>query len=134
MSTAIRVSTQSIVTGHLHKTLVRADNAVLKTLSLSSDLSLIPLSAGEIRAMGRSFQSIRQGVKSIAERWARSSRAPRERERKCGERLVECAKQHSSEGFVGCDDPLEAVIFSVLVEMLKDLEKVEMEEENHVDL
>jgi len=83
--------------------------------------------------MGRSFQSIRQGVKSIAERWARSSRAPRERERRCGERLIEFAKQHSSEGFVGCNDPLEAVIFSVLIEMQTNLEKIETEEKNHVD-
>lgn len=26
---------------------------------------------------------------------------------------------HSSEAFIACDDPLEAVIFSVLVEMIK---------------
>jgi hypothetical protein len=29
------------------------------------------------------------------------------------------AKKHSSEAFYGCDDPLEAVVFPVLVEILK---------------
>ena len=33
------------------------------------------------------------------------------------------AKKHSSEAFYGCDDPLEAVVFSVLVEMLKQQEE-----------
>ena len=40
-----------------------------------------------------------------------------------GERLVALAKKHSSEAFYGCDDPLEAVVFSVLVEMFKQQEE-----------
>jgi hypothetical protein len=34
--------------------------------------------------------------------------------------LAEMVKKHSSEAFYAFDDPLEAAIFSVLVEMMKD--------------
>lgn len=69
--------------------------------------------------MGRSFESVRRGVKSIADRWARSSRALKKEDQQYGEKLVQLAKKHSSEAFIGCDDPLEAAVFSALVEMLK---------------
>jgi hypothetical protein len=36
-----------------------------------------------------------------------------------GQRLAEMAKKHSSESFYALDDPLDAAVFSVLVEMLK---------------
>ena len=73
--------------------------------------------------MGRSFESVRQGVKSVADRWARSSRALRKEDQKYGEELVKLAKMHSSEAFVACDDPLEAAVFSVLGETIKRQEK-----------
>ena len=69
--------------------------------------------------MGRSFESVRQGIKGPIDRWARVARALRKEDQQYGERLVTLAKKHSSEAFYGCDDPLEAVVFSVLVEMLK---------------
>ena len=69
--------------------------------------------------MGRTFPSVRQGVNSTADRWHCSARALKREDQKYGERLAELAKQHSSEAFVACDDPLEAVVFSVLVEILK---------------
>jgi len=69
--------------------------------------------------MGRSFVSVRQGVNQIAERWARSSRSLREVDQKYGEKLAKLAKMHSSEAFIACDDPLEAAVFSVLIEMIK---------------
>jgi len=77
--------------------------------------------------MGRSFASIRQGVKSTADRWARSARALRRDDQPYGERLVALATMHASEAFYGCDDPLEAAVFSVLVEMLKKQEQQEEE-------
>jgi hypothetical protein len=82
--------------------------------------------------MGRSFTSIRQGVKSTADHWARSSRALKKEDQPYGERLVELAKKHSSEAFYGCDDPLEAAVFSVLIEMIKKQEQPE-QEKNDVD-
>jgi hypothetical protein len=33
------------------------------------------------------------------------------------------AKKHSSEAFYALDDPLEAAVFSVLVELLRELER-----------
>ena len=82
--------------------------------------------------MGRSFTSIRQGVKSTADHWARSSRALKKEDQPYGEKLVELAKKHSSEAFYGCDDPLEAAVFSVLIEMIKKQEHPE-QEKNDVD-
>jgi hypothetical protein len=75
--------------------------------------------------MGRSFESVRQGVKSIADRWARSSRALKKGDQPYGEKLVVLAKMHSSEAFIACDDPLEAAVFSVLVEMIKHQDMIE---------
>jgi len=72
--------------------------------------------------MGRSFESVRQGVKSIADRWAGSSRALKKEDQQYGEELVKLAKMHSSEAFIACDDPLEAAVFSVLIEMIKHQE------------
>jgi hypothetical protein len=83
--------------------------------------------------MGRSFESVRQGVKSIADRWARSSRALKKCDQQYGEKLVEMAKKHSSEAFIGCDDPLEAAVFSALVEMLKHQDQIESRSRGDVD-
>ena len=83
--------------------------------------------------MGRTFESIRQGVKSIADRWARSARALKKEDRQYGEELVELAKKHSSEAFIACDDPLEAATFSVHVEILKRLDKLESDKRDDVD-
>jgi hypothetical protein len=67
--------------------------------------------------VGRSFLSIRQGGNRIADRWERASK-----KYKCGKRVVQVAKRYSSEGFVGCNDPMESVLFSVGVEMQKERE------------
>jgi hypothetical protein len=40
--------------------------------------------------------------------------------RQSGLRLADMAKNHSSEAFFGCDDPLESVIFSALLEIQKN--------------
>jgi hypothetical protein len=76
--------------------------------------------------MGRSFESGRQGVKRIADRWARSSRALKKEDQQYGERLVEMAKKHSSEAFIACDDPLDAAVFSVLVATIKRQDLIEL--------
>jgi hypothetical protein len=67
-------------------------------------------------------------VKSTADRWTRSSRALKKADRPYGERLVELAKRHSSEAFYGCDDPLEAAVFSVLVELIWAQEQAKQEQ------
>lgn len=66
--------------------------------------------------MGRTFLSVRQGANEIASRWERAAK-----KYKCDKRMAEIAKKYSSEGFMGCDDPLESVLFSVMVEMHKEV-------------
>ena len=83
--------------------------------------------------MERSFESVRQGMKRIADRWARSSRALTKEDQQYGERLVELAKEHSSEAFIACNDPLEAAVFSVLVETLKRQDQIESRLRNDTD-
>lgn len=74
--------------------------------------------------MGRTFPSVRQEAKGTAERWARCARALKTEDQKYGEELVRIAKRHSSEAFVACDDALEAVVFSALVEVLKKQDRM----------
>jgi len=69
--------------------------------------------------MGRSFISVRQGVNAVADRWTRSSKSLRKEDQKYGEKLARLAKMHSSEAFIACADPLEAAVFSVLIEIIK---------------
>jgi hypothetical protein len=73
--------------------------------------------------MGRSFESVRMGVREVTERWARVRRALKKEDQVYADRLIEMAKRHSSEGFYAFDDPLEAAMFSALVEMLKEMDR-----------
>ena len=70
--------------------------------------------------MGRSFESVRIGAKEVSARWLKASRALKKEDQIYGQKLAEMVKKHSSEAFYAFDDPLEAAIFSVLVEMMKD--------------
>jgi len=53
-------------------------------------------------------------------RWLEASTALKKEDQVCGQRLAEMAKKHSSEALYALDDPLEAAVFSVLVEMMKE--------------
>jgi len=81
------------------------------------------VSVQERKIMGRSFLSVRQGVNSIADRWERASRGKR-----YSRRMVELAKSYSSEGFMGCNDPLESVLFSAVAVMQKERENLLQEQ------
>ena len=70
--------------------------------------------------MGRSFESVRIGAKEVSARWLKASRALKKEDQIYGQKLAEMAKKHSSEAFYAFDDPLEAAVFSVLVEMMKE--------------
>ena len=74
-------------------------------------------------AMGRSFESVRMGAKEVSARWLKASRAMKKEDQVYGQNVAEMAKKHSSEAFYALDDPLEAAVFSVLVELLRVLEK-----------
>jgi hypothetical protein len=71
--------------------------------------------------MGRSFESVRMGVKDVSARWLKASKALKKEDQVYGQRLAEMARKHSSEAFYALDDPLEAAVFSVLVEIMKEL-------------
>ena len=71
--------------------------------------------------MGRSFESVRIGVKDVSVRWLKASKALKKEDQVYGQRLAEMARKHSSEAFYALDDPLEAAVFSVLIEIMKDL-------------
>ena len=43
-----------------------------------------------------------------------------------GQKLAEIAKKHSREAFYALDDPLELAIFSVLVELMRELAEAKM--------
>lgn len=70
--------------------------------------------------MGRSFESVRLGVQEVSARWARAGRAMKKEEQAHALELAQMAKKHSSEAFYALDDPLEAAVFSVLIELLKE--------------
>jgi hypothetical protein len=72
--------------------------------------------------MGRSFESVRMGVKELSGRWLQARRALPKEDQVYAENLAEMAKRHASEGFYAFDDPLEAAVFSVLIEILKEMD------------
>ena len=76
--------------------------------------------------MGRSFESVRMGAKEVSARWLKASRALKKEDQIYEQRLAEMVKKHSREAFYAFDDPQEAAVFSVLVEMMKELERGEL--------
>jgi|Deesub1362A_J573_1020465.scaffolds.fasta_scaffold00668_16 hypothetical protein len=72
--------------------------------------------------MGRSVSSIRQEVKEIADRWIRTKKALKKEDQIYAEELARMTKMHSNEVFYLFDDPLEAAMFSLLLEMLKKID------------
>ncbi|HWQ19971.1 MAG TPA: hypothetical protein VN455_09365 [Methanotrichaceae archaeon] len=72
--------------------------------------------------MGRSFESVRMGAESVGNRWLKAGRALKASDQKYAKQLSDMARAHSSEAFYALDDPLEAAVFSVLIEILKELD------------
>ncbi|MCQ8893095.1 MAG: hypothetical protein NQU46_00440 [Methanolinea sp.] len=69
--------------------------------------------------MGRSIASVRQEVRLLTERWERTARTLAGQDREHALRVARMARAHASECFYAFDDPLEAAVFSVLLEMAK---------------
>jgi hypothetical protein len=84
--------------------------------------------------MGRTSKSVRMGSQEVAQRWIKASRAMSKEDQIYGQRLAEMVKMHSSESFYALDDPLEAAIFSVLIELLKETDRKAFEKKGDVDL
>ena len=73
--------------------------------------------------MGRSFESVRMGAQEVSARWARAGRAMKKEDQAYAQELAGMAKMHSREAFYALDDPLEAAVFSALIELLKRVEE-----------
>jgi hypothetical protein len=73
--------------------------------------------------VGRSFESVRMTSKDVSARWLEASRAMKKEEQIYGHKLAEMAEMHVCEGFYAFDDSIEAAIFSVLVELMKEVKK-----------
>jgi hypothetical protein len=73
------------------------------------------------------------GVAAVADRWLRARRAMRKEDQHYAGELAAMAKRHTSEGFYAFDDPLEAALFSVLVELLKERDRERDPERDDVD-
>jgi hypothetical protein len=82
--------------------------------------------------MGRSFESVRMGAKDVADRWLKARRAMKAEDQVYAVKLASMAKKHSSEAFYAFDDPLEAAVFSVLVEMMKEMEERKIKEKERI--
>ena len=86
--------------------------------------------------MGRSVESVRRGVNDLSLRWSRAGRALKKEDQAYAKELADIAKKHSSEAFYAMDDPLEAAVFSVLIELLKDRKirvgRIQEEDSNEV--
>ena len=76
--------------------------------------------------MGRSFESVRMGAKDVADRWLKARRAMKAEDQVYAVKLAGMAKKHSSEAFYTFNDPLEAAVFSVLLEMMKEIKELEV--------
>jgi hypothetical protein len=77
--------------------------------------------------MGCSFESVRMGVSA---RWLKASRAMKKEDQVYGQKVAEMAKKHSSGAFYALDDPLEAAVFSVLLELVKEMYKADHKNES----
>jgi hypothetical protein len=67
------------------------------------------------------------GVNATAERWIRARKYLREGDQTYAERLAVMAKKHASACFCNFDDPVEAAIFSALIEIAKEIEEIDVD-------
>lgn len=67
----------------------------------------------------KNLESLHPGAQQLSARWARAERAMRKEDGAWLRGLAAMAKKHSSEAFYALDDPLEAAVFSALIELLK---------------
>ena len=78
--------------------------------------------------MGRSFGSVRMGIKDLAERWELAARSMDPGDTPRTKDLVRMAKVHSSEAFYAFNDPLEAAFFSVAVSLSRNADMIAIQD------
>jgi hypothetical protein len=67
--------------------------------------------------------SMTTGMKNVSVRWRKASRALKIDDQKYGIRLAEALEMHKGPEYAMFDDPLEASVFFLLIEMMKEKEK-----------
>ncbi|MEI7434325.1 MAG: hypothetical protein WCJ93_08750 [Methanomicrobiales archaeon] len=70
--------------------------------------------------------SMTTGMKNVSVRWRKASRALKIDDQKYGIRLAEALETHKGPEYAMFDDPLEASVFFLLIEMMKEKEKGQM--------
>ena len=63
------------------------------------------------------------GMKNVSVRWRKASRALKIDDQKYGIRLAEALERHKGPEYAMFDDPLEASVFFLHIEMMKEKEK-----------
>lgn len=67
--------------------------------------------------------SMTTGMKNVSVRWRKASRALKIDDQRYGIRLAEALEKHKGPEYAMFDDPLEASVFFLLIEMMKEKEK-----------
>ena len=65
------------------------------------------------------MNSVRMDVKKIAERWSSVKKALKKEDQSFADKLAVMVNEHSNKIFYNFSDPLEAAVFSALLEMQK---------------
>ena len=68
-------------------------------------------------------ESLGIGMKNTAMRWHRVKRAMKIEDQAYADKLAEMIARHAKERFTAFEDPLEAALFSVLIELLKEIDR-----------
>ena len=63
---------------------------------------------------------IRMSVEDVSARWRRAGKTLKKEDQVYGKTVAEMAKRHSSEAFYVMDDPLEAAVFSLQMDMIME--------------
>ena len=63
------------------------------------------------------------GHDEVLAKWLKASRVLKKEVQIYGRMIAEMARKHSSEAFYALDNPLEAAVFSVLVEIVKGMDR-----------
>ena len=82
----------------------------------------MPISPSLLRMTLNTLVSVRMGVQELSTRWLKARRALWKDNQVYADRLAEMAKRHTGE-LSAFDDPLEAAVFSVFIEILRELDK-----------
>ena len=64
---------------------------------------------------------MREAMEEIVVRWMRARRALKAEDQACAERLSAMIRAHSCDRVAIIDDPLEAAVFSLFIELVKEL-------------